>query len=84
MLDGYFCGRIPLPDSEEMVMTEWGTGHEPDPEELVDFMTTEGCGPVRVPHIELHPIPLHAPEEGLLDEEILPLFRDWQRGPKVA
>lgn len=52
-----------------MTTTEWGTGHEPDPEELVDFMTEEGCGPVRMPHIEPHPVPLHAPEEGLLDEE---------------
>lgn len=62
-------------------MTEWGTGHEPDPDELVDFLTNEGCGPVRVPEITPHPVPLHEPEEGLLDEEILPLWLDWQRGP---
>lgn len=52
-------------------MTEWGTGHEPDPDELVDFMTTEGCGPVRVPHIEPHPVPLHEAEDGVMDEEVL-------------
>ena len=63
-------------------MIEWGTGHEPDPEELVDFLTNEEWGPVRVPHIEPHPVPLHVPEEGLLDEEILPLWDDWVRGPK--
>jgi hypothetical protein len=54
-----------------MTITEWGTGHEPDPDELVAFLTNEGCGPARVPVIMLHPVPLHAPEEGLLDEEIL-------------
>ncbi|MFT9252014.1 MAG: hypothetical protein ABF567_02945 [Acetobacter okinawensis] len=57
-----------------MTTTEWGTGHEPDPEEPVDFLTTEGCGPVRLPVVEPHPVPLHAPEEGLLDEEDLGLF----------
>lgn len=62
-------------------MTEWGTAHEPDPDELVDFMTMENCGPVRFPVVTPHPVPLHEPEEGLLDEEILPLWWDWQRGP---
>nr|WP_279184698.1 hypothetical protein [Acetobacter syzygii] len=66
-----------------MTTTEWGTAHEPDPEELVDFMTEEGCGPVQMPHIEPHPVPLHAPEEGLLDEEILGLRADWLSGPCV-
>ncbi|MFT8439853.1 hypothetical protein [Acetobacter fabarum] len=65
-----------------MTTTEWGTAHESDPEELVDFMTMENCGPVQVPEITPHPVPLHAPEEGLLDEEILPLWDDWVRGPK--
>lgn len=64
-------------------MPEWGTGHEPDPDELVDFMTEEGCvtGPVRV--VTPHPVPLHEPEEGLLDEEILDLRAAWLRGPCV-
>ena len=62
-------------------MTEWGTGHEPDPDELVDFMTKEGCGPVRVPEIMPHPVPLHESEPGLMDEEILPLEADWWKGP---
>lgn len=26
-----------------MTMTEWGNVHAPDPDELVDFMTDEGC-----------------------------------------
>ena len=28
------------------------------------------------------PVPLHEPEHGLLDEEILPLEDDWFRGPE--
>lgn len=27
-------------------------------------------------------IPIHEPEAGLLDEEILPLFLDWEAGPR--
>ena len=64
-------------------MTEWSQPHEPDPNELVDFMTTENCGSVQFPTVTPHPVPLHEPEEGLLDEEILPLRADWQRGPCV-
>lgn len=60
-----------------MTTTEWGTGHESDPDELVDFLTNEGCGPVRVPVVTPHPVPLHESEEGLLDEEDLGLFFEW-------
>lgn len=28
------------------------------------------------------PVPIHEPEPGLLDEEILPLEADWFKGPK--
>ncbi|MCG4273913.1 hypothetical protein [Acetobacter senegalensis] len=34
--------------------------------------------------MEPDPTPLHEPEPGLLDEEILPLEEDWLRGPKNA
>ncbi|MFT8308511.1 hypothetical protein [Acetobacter malorum] len=33
------------------------------------------------PAIEPDPVPLHEREEGLLDEEVLPLAADWWRGP---
>lgn len=33
------------------------------------------------PAIEPDPVPLHEREEGLLDEEVLPLREDWWRGP---
>ncbi len=57
--------------------------YAPDPNELVDFMTDEGCATGSVQVAEAHPVPLYEPEEGLLDEEILPLWKDWQRGPCV-
>lgn len=66
-----------------MTTTEWGTAHAPDPDELVDFMTMENCGPVRLPVVTPHPVPLHELEEGLLDEEILDLHAAWLRGPCV-
>lgn len=33
------------------------------------------------PAIEPDPVPLHEREEGLLDEEVLPLEADWLKGP---
>lgn len=33
------------------------------------------------PATEPDPVPLHEREPGLLDEEVLPLFLDWEAGP---
>lgn len=51
-------------------ITEWGQAYAPDPDELVDFMTEEGCSPVRLPVVTPRPVTLYAPEKGLLDGKV--------------
>lgn len=63
-------------------ITEWGQSSAPDPNELVDLMAD--LHPARPVMCDLipDPRPLHEPEDGLLDEEVLLLWDDWVRGPK--
>lgn len=64
-------------------ISEWGQRSALDPDELVDLMAD--LHPARPGASVLSPDhrPLHEPEVGLLDEEVLPLFDDWLRGPGV-